>query len=328
MAAVTFDNHGRSGIGHASSSASGVPAKSGGAVDARKLGARERKQISKELSYILRHHGRSMGIPVQSNGFVVLSSLVPRLKSLRRIFGREQSCSADKLSGNVESSIFQALQQIVGECKKQRFTLRQCSRRITSSTIERASASASASASATKDDNSPVAADASADIREHSNTETQVEHLLRPIFSQWEIRANQGHTMDGIVVEDHKRVLDPETELPVCIHGTYSALADSIMKTGLNRMKRHHIHMAPGLPGELDPVTGKKIISGMRHDCDIIVRVNVTRAIHTHGLEFYRSSNGVVLCPGNSRGVIPPDCLSIESIERVPSTSGHHDSSR
>ena len=69
--------------------------------------------------------------------------------------------------------------------------------------------------------------------------------------------------MDGISVEDHERIVDPETQVPICIHGTYSKFADSIMKTGLNRMKRHHIH-GSGLPGELDPVTGKEIISGMK----------------------------------------------------------------
>ena len=65
-------------------------------------------------------------------------------------------------------------------------------------------------------------------------------------------------------------------------------------------MKRHHVHMAIGLPGD------GGVISGMRSSSDIVIEVDVARALAA-GIPFYVSSNGVVLSPGAGvAGVIPP----------------------
>lgn len=115
------------------------------------------------------------------------------------------------------------------------------------------------------------------------------------------IRAHQGHSFkvpgEGSLL---RQIQDP-AEIPVCIHGTYSRFLDSILKSGLNRMKRQHIHFASGTAAK----------SGMRHDCDVHIHVDVWRAMRD-GCAFYMSENGVILSPGmGDTGVIPPEYFSV-----------------
>ena len=98
-----------------------------------------------------------------------------------------------------------------------------------------------------------------------------------------------------------KAVTDP-SEIPNCIHGTYSRNLDAIMKTGLNRMNRQHIHMAASVPGK------NGVISGMRNSCDTIIYIDATKAMAL-GIHFFISSNGVILSPGDASGSIPTSCF-------------------
>jgi 2'-phosphotransferase len=66
------------------------------------------------------------------------------------------------------------------------------------------------------------------------------------------IRANQGHSMEGIEVSMNEITKDDKIE--VCVHGTYKKSIEIILKEGLCKMSRQHIHFAVGLPGE----SGKK----------------------------------------------------------------------
>lgn len=112
------------------------------------------------------------------------------------------------------------------------------------------------------------------------------------------IRANQGHS---IQVSDLELTELTDTSSVACVvHGTYSRKLPTIMKQGLSRMNRNHVHFASSDP-ESD-----EVISGARRDCDVFIYVDLERALHD-GLRFYRSSNGVILCAGNSRGVVPPE---------------------
>ena len=65
-------------------------------------------------------------------------------------------------------------------------------------------------------------------------------------------------------------------------------------------MKRRHIHMTKGLP---DGNHG--VISGMRWSCEVIIKVDMMTAMDQGELKFYRSSNGVILTPGTTEGVLP-----------------------
>ncbi|PFX34899.1 tRNA 2'-phosphotransferase 1 [Stylophora pistillata] len=96
--------------------------------------------------------------------------------------------------------------------------------------------------------------------------------------------------------------LDPITDhsdAPVVVHGTYSECWELIKSQGLSRMSRNHIHFATGEPGE------EGVISGMRSSCQILVFINLKKAL-SDGFRFYLSANNVILCPGNEQGFLPP----------------------
>jgi len=123
--------------------------------------------------------------------------------------------------------------------------------------------------------------------------------VQRPSDGAWLIRANQGHTIQGINPD-----LTPMTETSSdIVHGTYLNKLDKIMSSGgLSRMSRNHIHFSKGLPGD------SHVISGMRADCDVLIYVNFAKATQA-GFEFYESANGVILCPGDERGILPTNCF-------------------
>lgn len=111
------------------------------------------------------------------------------------------------------------------------------------------------------------------------------------------IRANQGHSMEGINANE---IFDPiyPGELDVCIHGTYFKFWNSIRDTGLNKMGRLHIHFTPS------EVVTEDARSGFRKSCDIIIYLDVEKALQD-GLKLFRSANNVILSPGFKGGIIP-----------------------
>lgn len=118
------------------------------------------------------------------------------------------------------------------------------------------------------------------------------------------IRANQGHSipvpdLELKAISSAADIPKSETSLEgVVVHGTYSAPWKAIRKEGLNRMNRNHIHFAVGTPGE------SHVISGMRSTCQVLIYVDVEKAL-SDGIPFFLSDNNVVLSPGNAEGVLP-----------------------
>ena len=106
------------------------------------------------------------------------------------------------------------------------------------------------------------------------------------------IRANQGHSIDIVNSEQLLTKINNPSAIPICVHGTYFKAWKSIKTSGLNRMKRNHIHMASCMPGE------DGVISGMRSNCEIIIHIDIENAINDGGLDFYKSSNNVILTKG------------------------------
>lgn len=85
------------------------------------------------------------------------------------------------------------------------------------------------------------------------------------------------------------------------LHGTYLEPLPLIMKGGLNRMARNHVHMAVGMPSQ-------GVISGMRSSCEVVIEVNMVKAMAgEHKVPFYVSANKVVLSPGLEDGSIPSE---------------------
>jgi len=107
------------------------------------------------------------------------------------------------------------------------------------------------------------------------------------------IRANQGHS-SGHLNDDSMLEL---ITIPIdgCFHGTYVKHISSIQTNGLSRMSRKHIHIA----------VSEDAKSGKRATCNRKIYINMTLAIED-GIQFYRSSNNVILTPGDESGILLP----------------------
>jgi putative RNA 2'-phosphotransferase len=94
------------------------------------------------------------------------------------------------------------------------------------------------------------------------------------------IRASQGHSVEvelGYVRQEPPAIL---------YHGTATKSVDSILKAGLEKRQRHHVHLSA------DVETAKNV--GMRYGKPVIFEVS---ALQMHGdkFEFFLSQNGVWL---------------------------------
>lgn len=109
------------------------------------------------------------------------------------------------------------------------------------------------------------------------------------------IRANQGHTID---VDLELESAEPPSKL---YHGTSSNNVDSIMKKGLNKGKRHDVHLS------MDLNTAKQV--GSRKKGDLVILVIDSEAMYKDNYEFRVSDNGVWLTK-----FVPSKYISIEKI--------------
>lgn len=94
------------------------------------------------------------------------------------------------------------------------------------------------------------------------------------------IRANQGHSIE--VDLQLKKKIPPV----ILYHGTSSSALEGIKKTGIQRMKRHHVH----LTDDIETATSV----GMRHGSEVIIVID-TRDMVKNKIEFFQSENGVWL---------------------------------
>ena len=94
------------------------------------------------------------------------------------------------------------------------------------------------------------------------------------------IRASQGHSVQ---VDLELEPLEPPDTL---FHGTTEANFSSILASGLQRMKRHHVHLSA------DTETAYRV--GSRHGKAVILTVD-SKAMSEARFVFYRSENGVWL---------------------------------
>lgn len=109
------------------------------------------------------------------------------------------------------------------------------------------------------------------------------------------VRANQGHSTE---VDLQLTPAEPPAEL---YHGTADRTADrnveAILRDGLRRMARHHVHLSP------DTHTATKV--GGRHGKPVILVVDAAR-MRADGHTFYCSANGVWLVDE-----VPPQYLRL-----------------
>lgn len=111
------------------------------------------------------------------------------------------------------------------------------------------------------------------------------------------IRANQGHTLKGVVEREaiYAKVEKAE-DYPVSLHGTSLKAWEVIKLEGLCKMGRNEIHFAKGELGT--------VASGIRVSCQVLIYVNLGLCLERE-IPFFESENGVLLSPGvGERGII------------------------
>lgn len=93
-------------------------------------------------------------------------------------------------------------------------------------------------------------------------------------------RASQGHSIE--VDLGYAQATPPE----VLFHGTVATFIESIRARGLDRMKRHHVHLSA------DDETARAV--GGRRGKPVVLRV-LSGRMHRDGHSFFLSTNGVWL---------------------------------
>ena len=94
------------------------------------------------------------------------------------------------------------------------------------------------------------------------------------------IRASQGHSIK--VELDLQQVIPPD----ILYHGTATDYLESILKSGLQKQARQHVHLSK------DYETAKAV--GSRHGKPVIFQVDA-KTMHEAGFEFFISANNVWL---------------------------------
>jgi putative RNA 2'-phosphotransferase len=105
------------------------------------------------------------------------------------------------------------------------------------------------------------------------------------------IRANQGHSVEVDLQLEEREPPD------VLYHGTVERFLPSILAGGLNKGKRHHVHLSS------DIHTARKV--GARRGRPVILRLD-TAAMRRDGCTFFLSANGVWLTES-----VPPGYLAV-----------------
>ncbi|MDD3789409.1 MAG: RNA 2'-phosphotransferase [Petrimonas sp.] len=94
------------------------------------------------------------------------------------------------------------------------------------------------------------------------------------------IRANQGHSIKIDLG------YNPEQPPEILYHGTAKRFVESILANGLEKKKRHHVHLSPDV--------GTAIKVGQRHGEPVVFTV-LSGQMFNDGILFYLTENGVWL---------------------------------
>ncbi|KIW99659.1 uncharacterized protein Z518_11072 [Rhinocladiella mackenziei CBS 650.93] len=245
--------------------------------------------VSKALSRLLRHAAVQEHIPIDNHGYVRMDHLL----------------AWQKLRSMKPPVTFDEVIEVVEDNNKKRFALKYVAKDETP-------------------DDTATSTQPNAEAR--AETETETQHAISMFQStkddknveQYFIRATQGHSMKSIESENLLTpiTLDDPASIPsTIVHGTFYGAWDRILQTGgLKRMTRNHVHFATGpaldealsesnsnnKKSRLDSLLGKnKVISGMRSDAQILIYVDVRKALEEEkDMKWWRSENGVILTEG------------------------------
>ncbi|KAL5343330.1 KptA family-domain-containing protein [Aspergillus crustosus] len=258
--------------------------------------------VSKALSYLLRHAAEREGLKIDAQGYANVANVMAwrKLKSLKVTF--PEIIDAVETSDKKRFALFYAPPKSSSTQAQPELEPTEEETAEPAAKNEEESTTATASALlASKSDQAPI-------------------HYL--------IRATQGHSIKSVEAEAllERLTLDAPEKLPeTVVHGTYHSTWPLILSSGgLRCMGRNHVHFATGpklndvlgvvesikAQGDdisssqkpnSDPGSGGKVISGMRQDAQVLVYIDIKRALAA-GCPFWRSENGVILSEGMDVG--------------------------
>ncbi len=300
-------------------------------------GPNRRVRVSKAMSWLLRHGAHKEGIPIDEQGYVNVADMLKWHKMRKEL--------------NVT---FEEVLEEVRNNDKQRFALLHIPpEAILSKPQATETEEQITTAVAGKPDLAPLnndqkyhgqlhseeAAIASSQTASFSATARALESAFstsNPDPSHFLIRATQGHSIKTVAASAYLTpiTLDNPPSIPeTVVHGTFYAAWDAILRTGgLKPMGRVHVHFATGpslqsvldasAEGEKESAAGvlreeKAVTSGMRSDAQILIYVNIRKALQM-GIPFWTSENGVVLSEGvpgsegkDKRVKVPMECWDV-----------------
>ncbi|KAK7687763.1 hypothetical protein QCA50_008982 [Cerrena zonata] len=137
-----------------------------------------------------------------------------------------------------------------------------------------------------------------ADSKQRYSLISQADASTQSTSEIWWIRANQGHSMKEVELELKEITSIQDIPTQTAVHGTNRKAWEIIQNEGLSKMTRNHIHLAQG-------VAGSGVVSGMRQSSQILIYIDVQAALDA-GIQFFISDNGVILTPGNEKGILEP----------------------
>lgn len=248
----------------------------GGRGGSRNLANQSREtQISKKVSWLLRHGATSEGLKLGKSGYVnVQDALNTRtLKALNVTFSE--------------------LRDMVANNDKQRYSL------ILASALNQ-QAPTDATPKSPQDSETK-------NIQPSPPSENPSDYVIRANQGH-SIKIDTDGLLTPITQEAGNV---PKT----VIHGTDEPSWSLILKSGgLRCMGRNHIHFASGLPAGFKPLNSSTsttqanestpVISGMRKNSSILIYIDIQAALAA-GIKFFVSDNGVILTEGNEQGLVP-----------------------
>ncbi|KAF1996518.1 hypothetical protein P154DRAFT_387720, partial [Amniculicola lignicola CBS 123094] len=243
------------------------------------------QQVSRKVSWLLRHGAQQEGLVLGKGGYVnVQDALNTRALTQLKI-------------------TFAELRDVVASNDKQRFSM-----------ILASSLSSSSAATTPPPESNPSAFAA----LQEAISEYPIDYLIRANQGH-SIKVDTDGLLKPITIEDGNV---PETVVHGTDEPAFRLILKS---GGLRKMGRNHIHFASGLPsgfrslistdGTADEKEAPPVISGMRKSSTVLIYVDIRAALEA-GIKFFVSDNGVILTEGNEAGF-----LSYEFFRRVEKRS-------
>lgn len=274
--------------------------------------------MSKALSRLLRHAAVQERIPIDSHGYVRMDHLL----------------GWQKLRSMKPAVTFEEVVGVVEENEKKRFALKYVGGGSSPVSTRESGPDAEVEGQPEAETDAETETETQRAISLFQTLNLQDSLELQRFF----VRATQGHSMKTIEAENLLTpiTLDDPAGIPdTVVHGTFYGAWDRILHSGgLKAMTRNHVHFATGpaldqvltRTGDDVPNTGaetvaeskangkgkgkgkgslaavltkNKVTSGMRSDAQILIYIDIRRALHEEkGMKWWRSENGVILTDG------------------------------